>query len=399
MKRKAKNTNDYMVELVIKETTLTQKGEGVVLISGYANRYLDDAGNLIVDRSTESVLPQGYNLSNFLKNPVLLLDHSVSKPIGKIINIEPRVDGLYIEAEVHKFMDEKTYYGVVNKIIRAFSIGFKALDYTEVEGIYFWTAVELVEVSIVSVPDNQESLFGILTESPCSSGVCLLGTKALDKTKTFDSITTLAKKDWLDIDKKELKSSIKTLNDADVTREAYLVVKDTSEPDTWKFPHHSLGDNGLSINVGGVKSALSALKSVVDTSTDREELLKAAEHLKTHVVELVRMDLLPNSTLYEISSIIKTYSEDEPTEDESTEDESGQLNPQTTINSKDTTEQGQNTQDPQNSGEGNSKPDSLTFEEVLEFVGAAKGSQDGVEQLFLLYAQVADTLNEVLENQ
>ena len=401
------------VELVVKETSVEQKGSDVVVISGYANRYLDDNGQLVIDRSTESVLPQGYDLKDFMKNPILLYSHDKQKPIGKIINIDVRVDGLYIEAEVHKFMDEKTFYGVLNGILKTFSIGFQILDYAEVDGVYLWTSTKLLEVSIVSVPDNQDSIFSVLTDAPCQSGVCLLGSKAVSKATIKAKQLELKEKEWRTVDKQVVKDSLVELGKDELIADSYLIVKDVADVETWKFPHHDLVDGELILNKGGLISAFSALKGVPDDDIlSVDEKLEAAEHLKSHFQELFEDGLVEEAMLTNLSEFItgltesKKETEDmktkeaettETTTTEETEVTTEQSGAETTINTSEDTEQDNGTQNPDD-GEGKNTSDSteIGMDAIEAFIGSAKQTPEGVEQLFVLYAGLADTLNEVL---
>ena len=421
-------------ELVIKETTTTRKSDDVVVISGYANRYLDQNGQLVIDRSQEAVLPQGYDIESFMKNPILLYSHQKDQPIGKIIALDIRVDGLYIEAEVHKAMNEKAFYGVQNGILKTFSIGFMIKDYAEVDDVYLWTATELLEVSIVSVPDNQESLFSIMTDAPCQSGVCLLGNKAVSKQSIVKHNKELKTKEWSSVDKTELKERFET-NDESIVKDAYLVVKDVNDKDTWKFPHHDYEDGVLILNVGGVKSAFSALKSVQDNDIlNVTEKLEAAEHLKGHFEELLADGLIEEALLENLDEFISglkqtgdetlkvkdnetegtevTETGTESTEPETTEtgeegteeggEESGaagteQSDDDATINTPENAEEDDETQDPDN-GEGETKSDSteIGLAEIQSFIGVAKSSEEGLNQLFALYAEIEEILNEAL---
>ena len=130
------------IELYLEDLSISDSSDnGIITISGYANRYKDEDGQLVIDRSEESVLPSGYDLKSFKKNPILLYQHDKSRPIGKIINVELKVDGLYIEANVHKQLDPQAHYAVEHGILKCLSIGFIVKDYTEVDGVYFWTEV------------------------------------------------------------------------------------------------------------------------------------------------------------------------------------------------------------------------------------------------------------------
>jgi len=63
---KQKTISMYIDNLKSIDTERTE--EGVVVLAGYANRYLAEDGSLVVDRSEESVPPMGIRLENYKKN-------------------------------------------------------------------------------------------------------------------------------------------------------------------------------------------------------------------------------------------------------------------------------------------------------------------------------------------
>ena len=77
--------------------TFEVKGAGEdedgIYIEGYASVP-------IVDRDNEIVEINAMNISNFNKNPILLYQHKRDEPIGKIIELEKRSEGLWIKAWV-----------------------------------------------------------------------------------------------------------------------------------------------------------------------------------------------------------------------------------------------------------------------------------------------------------
>lgn len=129
-------------------------------IAGYANTVdKDRAGDVI----TASAWAKG--VDNYRKNPVLLYQHDHSKPIGRVKKISVDKKGIYVEAEVSEAAEK--LHGVQSLIkdgaLKSFSVGFMVKNgrYDKTTDSTLITDVELHEISVVSVPCNQESLFSM----------------------------------------------------------------------------------------------------------------------------------------------------------------------------------------------------------------------------------------------
>ena len=390
-----KNIELYVEDISIQDNIDT----GIITISGYANRYKDEEGQLIVDRSTESVLPSGYDLKSYKKNPILLYQHDKSRPIGKIITVELRPDGLYVEANVHKQMDPQAHYAVEQGILKTFSIGFMVKDYEEIDDIYFWTKVELLEISIVSVPDNQESIFNVLTESPCNNGKCVLASKATSSKTNKEEIKE-NHKEWSSIDKSALLKSVVDHGGDNTAEEVYLIVKDNKDSSTWKFPHHEFNMEGIPVSKGGLVSALSALKGAKDDEAHATaDKLKAVEHLTRHFADLLELGSVDNIP-EDLGELSKYFEEKLVMENKEVEE--GEQPPEdVTINTPDNPEDGgNNPQDPESKDDGASnEPDGAkvtSIEDVNSFIEEASKSTDGLNILLNLYAGLEFSINEAL---
>jgi HK97 family phage prohead protease len=410
--------NEKKINLVVKETSLlATEDSNVVRICGYANRYLDEDGRLVIDRSTESVLPSGYDLKSFMKNPILLLQHRPDQPIGKVINVDVRPEGLYIEAEVHKIMDEKAHYAVSNGILKTFSIGFSASDAEELDGVWYWKSIELFEISIVSVPDNQESLFSVLTESPCSSGTCLLASKATSSKVIKEANKKISKDPWSDVDKSALKDSLEKAKDPEIIKDAFLVVKDEEKKSTWKFPHHEFDEETkeLTLSVGGLTSAFSALKGAIKEGTMEEaDALEAKNHLLKHFSELVdkgiikeipedleTMKIEQENAEQQTEGVVtidnvetKNAEENASGQDAENSNGSGASEEGSEENGGNDAESGSSDADGEDEGKSESKVD---VEDLKEFIQTAKDSTTGLNDLLELYMLIETTINSELE--
>lgn len=108
------------------------------------------------DRDGEVIKQEGWDLTNFQKNPVLLASHNYHEfPIGKATDIAVQ-DGKLIFKAVFSEATEKAkeaYALVKEGILSAFSVGFIPREYDQKEaGII--TKAELLEISLVAVPAN-----------------------------------------------------------------------------------------------------------------------------------------------------------------------------------------------------------------------------------------------------
>ena len=128
-----------------------------VTIEGYASTVdVDRHGDIV----PASVWEKG--VENYLKNPVILAYHNHSEPIGRMV--EHRVDakGLWIKARISKAAGD-VYDLVKDGVLTAFSIGFRIADaeYNSALELFVVKELELHEISVVSVPANQNTLFSL----------------------------------------------------------------------------------------------------------------------------------------------------------------------------------------------------------------------------------------------
>jgi len=119
-----------------------------------------------VDRDGDTVDPNGWQLDNYMKNPVVLWAHDYSQlPVGKATNIVSTKDGLSADVE---FLPEGKYpfADLVHDMVKdgflnATSVGFAGTEFDrskERQHGYDFKKQELLEFSIVPVPSNPEAL-------------------------------------------------------------------------------------------------------------------------------------------------------------------------------------------------------------------------------------------------
>ena len=132
--------------------------DGSITIKGYASTYDKDRVGDVIER--EAWTKGG--LTNYLKNPVVLAYHDHRQPIGKTTAWSVTETGLEIVARISKSAGEIVEL-IADEVLKAFSVSIriKDADYDSENDIFSIKDLELLEVSVVSVPANQESLFSI----------------------------------------------------------------------------------------------------------------------------------------------------------------------------------------------------------------------------------------------
>ena len=132
--------------------------DGSVMIRGMAStNHSDRAGDVI----TAEAWKKG-GLDSFQNNPVILFNHNYDKPIGRATSLKVTDSGLELEAKISKAAKDVCDL-VKDGVLGAFSVGFRVKDadyIEETDGLKIKDA-ELFEVSVVSVPCNQEATFSL----------------------------------------------------------------------------------------------------------------------------------------------------------------------------------------------------------------------------------------------
>ena len=142
------------------ETKALKKGSKSLKIAGYANTTAKDRSGDVV---TAEAWAKG--VENFRRNPVMLYQHKHDTPIGRIDKIQVDKKGIFVEGSVSEAAEK--LHGVQTLIkdgaLKSFSVGFRVKDgkYNREDDSMTITDVELLEISVVSVPCNQDSLFSI----------------------------------------------------------------------------------------------------------------------------------------------------------------------------------------------------------------------------------------------
>lgn len=127
-----------------------------IFIEGYASTTdIDRSGDVV----PSSVWEKG--IQNYLKNPIILSQHDYDDPVGRMTEYRVDSKGLWIKARVSAAAE--IFSLVKDKVLTAFSVGFRIMDaeYNAAAEVFMIKELELVEISIVSVPCNQNTVFNL----------------------------------------------------------------------------------------------------------------------------------------------------------------------------------------------------------------------------------------------
>lgn len=127
-----------------------------VYIEGYASTVdVDRQGDVVPSKVWEK------GMQNYLKNPIILAYHDHNNPIGRMTSHKTDSKGLWIKARISNAA--KQFQLIKDGVLSAFSIGFRVIDaeYNSAAEVFVIKELELVEISVVSVPANQNTLFDL----------------------------------------------------------------------------------------------------------------------------------------------------------------------------------------------------------------------------------------------
>lgn len=159
----SKHRSSLMVKTFYLHSKFTAKalpsdtGENSISIEGYASTNdVDRQGDVV----PANVWERG--LQNYVKNPVILAYHDHTQPIGRMTDHKVDEKGLWIKATISDAAGN-IYKLVKNGILSAFSIGFQVKDaeWNSKAEVFMIKELELHEISVVSVPANQNTLFSL----------------------------------------------------------------------------------------------------------------------------------------------------------------------------------------------------------------------------------------------
>lgn len=121
-----------------------------------------------VDRAGDIVEPGGAKVDNYLKNPVVLVDHdyTVEKIIGKATSIEIQEGGVWARTQFRDSDLGRESFAIAKEGLGGWSIGFRPIKHEamkdekgRLKGFRF-SEWEMLEYSLVAVPMNHEVVQG-----------------------------------------------------------------------------------------------------------------------------------------------------------------------------------------------------------------------------------------------
>lgn len=140
-------------------------------------KYVFVGSSEVVDRDGDVVKLDGIDYTNFKSNPVVLWAHDASSlPIGKVVGIKRDVAN---KKEYFEIVFGNTSFAkdveslVASGMIKATSIGFmiKDWDYNEKLDAFEFTETEMLEISLCTIPANQEAVMDEEVKSTSSKSL------------------------------------------------------------------------------------------------------------------------------------------------------------------------------------------------------------------------------------
>ena len=129
---------------------------------GATRRITAIASTEALDRSGDSISVSGWQLENYRKNPVVLSGHDPLRPVGRATRVWVESGALRCIIEFPEKgsnpRSDAVWRDVEQRILNGISVGFLAIEGTPLKNGWRYTAVELLELSIVSIPANAQCL-------------------------------------------------------------------------------------------------------------------------------------------------------------------------------------------------------------------------------------------------
>jgi hypothetical protein len=163
------------ISLDFSPTEVKSEGKSVI-IEGYANK-------AIIDRGNDLIPGNAWKLEEFKTNPIIFFNHDRNCPIGKAIEVKSDENGLYCKIQISKSQAAPIPYVrdmISEGILRTFSVGFDPCnsESRREDGVNLISTANLLEISVVSIPMNQASIFDLSKA---------LTTKSLKEIKDYHS--------------------------------------------------------------------------------------------------------------------------------------------------------------------------------------------------------------------
>jgi len=156
-------------------------------IEGYAN-------TVTKDRSGDIIQAEAWakGVDNYRNNPIVLLQHNHAQSIGRAVELRVTKKGLFVRAKISSAAEDlyKVHTLIKDGALKSFSVGFviKDAEQDRKSGAVTITDVELHEISIVSVPCNQDSLFSVRKALESDEDYNKFKQEFLDNKKNKDAV-------------------------------------------------------------------------------------------------------------------------------------------------------------------------------------------------------------------
>jgi HK97 family phage prohead protease len=174
--------------------------DGSVYLEGFANK-------AVVDRGRDLIGKKAWKLDDYKKNSIILFNHDHTKPVGKMISVEPTDEGLFVKGRISNSKDpeiSRIRDLVKEGILNSLSVGFMAGDEEIIDGVNVIKSANLHECSIVAVPMNQDSQFSVTTKAMSGDIISALSKiaewKGFEETKRFFDVLSMQVKSVKDFD-------------------------------------------------------------------------------------------------------------------------------------------------------------------------------------------------------
>lgn len=194
-----------------------------IFIEGYASTIdVDRSGDVVASGVWEK------GIQNYLKNPIILAQHDHDDPIGRMTEHKLDSKGLWIKARISAAAE--VFNLIKDEVLTAFSIGFRILDaeYNAAAEVFVIKELELIEISVVSVPCNQNTLFNLSKAFDSAEDYNSFKAQFIPKAESAKGLVSLEdnvsaiKKEWK-MDPKELQAMLEAAatNAANATAKAF----------------------------------------------------------------------------------------------------------------------------------------------------------------------------------
>lgn len=255
------------------ESIIVEKANGERRITGWASKYNKDRGGDIVEPTAFAS-----SMQTFMANPTMLYMHKSDKVIGTWDKMNLTPEGLYVSGTIVKGVQaaDEAWILAQHGALRALSIGFIEKDGEMQDDGYHIKDLELLEISTVSIPMNQEALFTV-------DGSKLLNIELLDPTEEADEKGVIgytkyptqaagtawdagkaraSLKDFAETDNGDDEGPSDTGDKYDMSKYAKgftFVDGDANKFGSYKLPHHYASKGNLVTNLNGCRAVIGVI--------------------------------------------------------------------------------------------------------------------------------------------